>query len=149
VTAEPRHCIKCGREIGPDETLCEICNRAGMATPSATQYHGTVAAAIIAAVVALAFAAGFSLRGIGPWSADVLEVDAAGAEGVTVTVGVTNEGTRAGSAKCQIQAFDAAGSRIRAVSFTSQRIEGGAQVTAQERLPGLEQEPARVTVACS
>jgi predicted nucleic acid-binding Zn ribbon protein len=149
VTVEPRHCIKCGREIGPDETICEFCNRAGMATPSATQYHGTIAVAIVAAVAVLAFAAGLSLRGIGPWSADVLEVRASSAQGVTVTVGVTNEGTRAGSAKCQIEAFDAAGSRIRAVSFTSQRIPGGAQATAEERLPGVQEEPASVTVDCS
>jgi hypothetical protein len=149
VTDEPRHCIKCGREIGPEETLCEICNRAGMATPSATQYHGTVAVAIVFAVAALAVAAGLSLRGIGPWSAEVLEVQAAGADGITVTVGVTNEGTQPGNAKCQIQAFDAAGSRMRAVSFVSERIGGGEQAVASERIQGLAEEPARVTVACS
>ena len=33
---ELRRCIKCGREVGPDESICEVCNRAGMATPSAT-----------------------------------------------------------------------------------------------------------------
>jgi hypothetical protein len=149
VTDEPRRCIKCGREVGPDETLCEVCNRAGMATPSATQYHGTVAVAIVLAVVALAVAASVSLRGIGPWSAEVLEVNVAGADGVTVTVGVTNEGTQPGNAKCQIQAFDAAGSRMRAVSFVSARIGGGEHAVASQQIRGLAEEPARVTVACS
>lgn len=149
MTVETRRCIKCGREVGPDETLCEVCNRAGMATPSATQYHGTVAAAIVLAVVALAVAAGFSLRGIGPWQAEVIEVRDAGVDGIVVTVAVANEGTRTGSAKCQIEAFDAAGSRLRAVSFVSQRIDGGERVTAEERLPGLGEEPASVIVACS
>jgi hypothetical protein len=149
VTVETRRCIKCGREIGPDETLCEVCNRAGMATPSATQYHGTVAAAIVLAVVALAVAAGFSLRGIGPWEAEIVGIRGAGVDGVIVTVAVANEGTRAGSAKCQIEAFDAAGSRLRAVSFVSERISGGERVTTDERLPGLAEEPASVVIACS
>ena len=52
-----RSCIKCGRQIGPDETICEVCNRAGMATPSATQYHGTIVVAIVAGVIIMAIAA--------------------------------------------------------------------------------------------
>ena len=49
-TADPRpmrNCYKCGREIGPDESICRVCNRAGMATPSASQYHGTIVVAIV------------------------------------------------------------------------------------------------------
>ena len=45
--SDERRCIKCGREVGADESICEFCNRAGMATPSASQYHGTVAVAIV------------------------------------------------------------------------------------------------------
>ena len=69
--AEGRHCIKCGREIGPDESICDVCNRAGMATPSASQYHGTVVVAIVLAVAGLAVAASLSLRGVGPYGAEV------------------------------------------------------------------------------
>src|SRR2546430_16569381 len=57
-----RHCYKCGREIGPDETICAICNRAGMATPSATQYHGTIVVAIVTGVVIMAAAPPCPLR---------------------------------------------------------------------------------------
>src|SRR5688500_8181266 len=77
-SAHGRQCIKCGREIGPDETVCEICNRAGMATPSSSQYHGTVAVAIVLAVAALAVAASLSLRGVGPYGAEVSGVTPAG-----------------------------------------------------------------------
>ena len=49
-------------------TRCaQVCNRAGMVAPSASQYHGTVAVAIILAVAGLAFAASLSLRGVGPY----------------------------------------------------------------------------------
>ena len=61
---ERRSCIKCGREVGPDVTICEVCNRAGMATPSASQYHGTVVVAIVLAVAALAIAGIASVRPI-------------------------------------------------------------------------------------
>ena len=42
----PGRCLKCGRPIDPEETMCEVCNQAGMTSPAATQMHGTVAVAI-------------------------------------------------------------------------------------------------------
>src|SRR5919106_1817493 len=102
--ADGRHCLKCGREIGPDESICEFCNRAGMATPSASQYHGTIVLAIVLAVVGLAIAASLAQRGIGPFVADVRSIAPAD-PGYTITYTVTNEGTTAGRAKCQIVAL--------------------------------------------
>src|SRR3712207_6234196 len=112
-TEPSNHCIKCGREIGRDESICEFCNRAGMATPSASQYHGTVAVAIVAAVVGLALAASLSLRGVGPYEAEVRAVAPAEPAGFTVSYAVTNEGTSAGRAKCQITAVGAGGEQLR------------------------------------
>ena len=146
--AEVRHCIKCGREIGPDETLCEVCNRAGMSTPSASQYHGTVAAAIVLAVVGLAVAASLSMRGMGPYAGEVPGVEPAD-PGYTITFTVRNEGTSAGRAKCQLVALDEGGARIRAVATVTDRIEGGATVEQTETIPGLAEEPARVTISCT
>ena len=146
--AEVRHCIKCGREIGPDETLCEVCNRAGMSTPSASQYHGTVAAAIVLAVVGLAVAASLSMRGMGPYAGEVRGVEPAD-PGYTITFTVRNEGTSAGRAKCQLVALDEGGARIRAVATVTDRIEGGATVEQTETIPGLAEEPARVTISCT
>ena len=148
-SAEERRCIKCGREIGPDETLCEICNRAGMATPSASQYHGTVAAAIVLAVVALAIAASLSMRGIGPYVAEVKEVTPSDPAGYEVTYAVTNEGTRPGRAKCQLVALSETGQRLRTRTTLTARIDGGATAQESETLPGLEAEPNEVTVTCS
>jgi hypothetical protein len=146
--ADARRCIKCGREIGPDESICEVCNRAGMVTPSASQYHGTVVAAIILAVVGLAIAASLSLRGVGPYQAEVRGVASAD-PGYAITFAVTNEGTRPGRAKCQLRALDGAGQRLRTANTVTAQIEGGATAEVTHEIPGLEQEPASVTVTCS
>ena len=148
-TREPGRCIKCGREIDPDESVCEICNRAGMTPPSASQYHGTVAAAIVLAVVALAVAASLSMRGVGPYSARVRDVVPADPIGYAITVAVTNDGTSAGRAKCQLVVLDAAGRRTRTVNAITDRIDGGATTAVTEKIPGLEDEPATVTATCS
>ena len=146
--AEPRHCIKCGREIGPDESICEVCNRAGMASPSASQYHGTIVVAIVLGIAGLAIAASLSLRGIGPFVADVRSVDPAD-PGYSITYAVTNEGTRAGRAKCQIVALGPNGDRLRARSTVTVQISGGETAEQTETIAGLEAEPASVSVTCS
>lgn len=145
---EPRHCIKCGREIGSDESICETCNRAGMATPSATQYHGTVVAAIIAAVAVLAIAGSLSLRGVGPYEAEVRAVDPSD-PGYAITYAVTNEGTKQGRAKCQLVALGDTGQRLRTRSTLTEPITGGHTAVLTESIPGLETEPAQVTISCS
>ena len=144
-----RHCIKCGREVGPDESICAVCNRAGMVTPSASQYHGTIVAAVVLAVAALAVAASLSLRGVGPYAAEVTGVADERPVGYAVTFAVTNEGTNPGRAKCQVVAFDGSGQRLRARNAVTEQIAGGASIQAEATLPGLEDDPADVTVTCS
>ena len=143
-----RQCYKCGREIGPDETICEVCNRAGMATPSATQYHGTMVVAIIAGVVALALWGGLAIRGVGPYRAEVQSFTAAPPDGALVQALVTNEGTGQGYAKCRLEAVDAAGSLLRSATVTWGPLAGGETRAFQERLPGLPRLPASVEISC-
>ncbi|TMB56003.1 MAG: hypothetical protein E6J47_05910 [Chloroflexi bacterium] len=144
-----RHCYKCGREIGPDETICAICNRAGMATPSATQYHGTIVVAIVAGVVIMAIAASLSLRGIGPFAAETVSSRASPPDGVLVTVRLANEGTKAGRASCLLVALDSAGGRLASHSVVSPQVGAGTAITFDERIPGLPASPSEVTVSCS
>ena len=146
---ESRSCIKCGREVGPEETICEVCNRAGMATPSASQYHGTVVVAIVLAVAVLGIAASLSLRGVGPYGAQVLHVEPADQAGFAITYAVTNEGTKAGRAKCQLVALDATGQQLRTRGTVTSQIAGGASAELTEIVPGLQEEPASVSVSCS
>jgi len=143
-----RQCIKCGRQIGADETICEVCNRAGIQTPSASQYHGTVVAAIVLAVVGLAVAASLSLRGVGPYSAEVRGIAPAD-PGYSFTYAVTNEGTRPGRAKCQIIALGADGDRLRSRNTVTSQIAGGSTAELTEIIPGLEIKPDRASVSCS
>ncbi len=145
----PRNCYKCGRQIGPDETICDVCNRAGMATPSATQYHGTIVVAIVAGVALMAIAASLSLRGIGPFQGEALGWSSDPPDAVVVELQVTNEGTRAGRAKCQVTARDASNLVLRIRSTVSPQVNGGGTVTFSERIPGLSRAPASVDVSCS
>ncbi|HEV8252397.1 MAG TPA: hypothetical protein VGQ66_03365 [Candidatus Limnocylindria bacterium] len=144
-----RNCYKCGRQIGPDQTICEVCNRAGMATPSATQYHGTIVVAIVAGVVLMAIAASLSLRGIGPFRGEVLGWESAPPDAIVVELQVTNEGTQTGRAKCQLTARDGSNLVLRIRSTVSPQIEGGGTVTFSERIPGLPLAPATVAVSCA
>ncbi|MCV0402988.1 MAG: hypothetical protein K5924_04660 [Chloroflexi bacterium] len=147
--ADVRHCIKCGREVGPEESICAVCNRAGMTAPSASQYHGTVAVAIVLAVAALAFAASLSLRGVGPYEGSVVGVAPADPVGYTITYAVTNEGTQPGRAKCQLVALDDGGRRLRTHGTVTSQIPGGESAELSATVPGLEVEPATVTIRCS
>ncbi len=146
---ETRHCIKCGREVGAEMSICDVCNRAGMATPSASQYHGTVVAAIVVAVAGLAFAASWSLRGVGPYAAQVRGVEPADPIGYAITYAVTNEGSNPGRAKCQLVALGSGGERLRARATITDRIAGGATSELVETISGLQEEPDTVTVSCS
>jgi hypothetical protein len=144
-----RHCIKCGREVGPDESLCEVCNRAGMVAPSASQYHGTMVVAIIAGVVALAIWASLSMRGVGPYEARVTEMQPAPPGAVAVTIEVRNVGTARGYGKCQLRALDGAGRTLRVQPVSAGPLEGGASGTFSARISGLAELPDSVTVSCT
>jgi hypothetical protein len=120
-----------------------------MATPSASQYHGTVVVAIVLAIAGLAFAASLSLRGVGPYGAEVRGVEPADSISYAVTYAVTNEGTKPGRAKCQLVALDADGRQLRTRSTVTSQIAGGSTVELTEAIPGLEVEPATVNVRCS
>ena len=145
----PRNCIKCGREIGPDESICAVCNQAGMATPSASQYHGTMVVAIIAGVIGLAIWASLAMRGVGPYSAEVLSVQAGGPNAATVRFTVENQGTSRGSATCRLEARDANGFPVRATSVTTGQIDGGQTETFTDQIDGLPQLPASVVASCT
>jgi uncharacterized OB-fold protein len=147
-TRPPRNCIKCGREIGPDESICEVCNRAGMATPSATQYHGTIVVAIVAGVALMAIAASLGLRGVGPFTGSEVAVRLGTQGTVVATVRIANEGTKAGRATCQLTAHDAAGHTLGVATTITGEIAGGRSLTYDELIPGVDGLPASVTVRC-
>ncbi len=144
----PGLCLKCGRPIDPEETMCEACNRAGMTAPSATQMHGTVAVAIIAAVVGMGVVAGLLVGGAGPYAAEVLAVQPVAEASVVVTVEVANEGTREGRARCELTALDAVGVPVARTVALSPAVPPGDMVPFDAQIPGLTTDPTRVEVQC-
>jgi predicted nucleic acid-binding Zn ribbon protein len=148
-TRPSRHCIKCGREIGPDESICAVCNRAGMATPSASQYHGTMVVAIIAGVAALAIWASLAMRGVGPYQASVIGFEPAPPGAIEVSLEVTNLGTARGYGKCQLRALDGGGGVLRVQPVSAGPLEGGDTRTFHQRISGLAELPVEVTVSCT
>lgn len=144
----PRTCYKCGRQIGPDQTICDVCNRAGMATPSATQYHGTIVVAIVAGIAIMAVAASLAMRGVGPFEGKVVRWSADPPDGVVVRLQVANQGTKGGRAKCELSALDTEGLVLRQVSSLAPAVAGGRATTYEERMPGLPETPASISVTC-
>ena len=100
---EPTHtCIRCGREGVPaDAGLCELCNPLELSQPSATQMHGIAALGIIAFIVVLAVVGRAALSGTGPFEGQVGGV-AVAADGLSVTLRVTNQGSKAAATTCEI-----------------------------------------------
>lgn len=148
MTADGRHCIKCGRPVSDDVSICAVCNRAGMQTPSASQYHGTIVVAIVLGVIGLAVAGSLAVRGVGPFRGSAVAFAAAESGGIEVTVEVVNEGTRAGIATCQIVARDGAGRRVGSSTAVSPSLGAGERLVFAERLPRLDGEPAEIAVDC-
>lgn len=100
---EPTHpCIRCGREGVPaDAGLCEFCNPLELSQPAATQMHGIAALGILLFIVVLFVVGRAVITGAGPFTGQVANV-APYAEGLAVTLVVTNEGTKAGAITCWV-----------------------------------------------
>ena len=64
----------------------------------------------------------------------------------TISFAVTNEGTNPGRAKCQLTAQAENGQRLRTANTISEQIPGGETAEQTERIPGLEEEPASVSI---
>jgi len=118
VPAEQTHpCVRCGRQVSLDVSLCEFCNPLGLSQPAASQAHGTVFVAIVAAVVLLALAGRLALSGVGPFHGQVAAVTPS-ATGLLVALTVHNDGTKEGSTTCRITETARAGTGPAAVVLT-------------------------------
>ena len=144
----PGRCLKCGRPIDVEETMCEVCNRAGMIAPAATQMHGTLAVAIVGSVIGMGVLASLLVGGAGPFTGDVLAVGPVAEASVVVTVLVDNQGTRAGRARCELTAVNGAGSPVARTVALSPEVPPGQSVPFDAQIPGIAADPAEVVVRC-
>jgi hypothetical protein len=115
---EPTHpCVRCGRPVTLDESLCEFCNPLGLSQPATSQAHGTVFLAIVGAVVLLAVAGRLALSGVGPFHGEVSAVTPSGG-GLAVALTVHNAGSKEGSSTCRITESERGGTGPAAVLLT-------------------------------
>jgi hypothetical protein len=140
-------CARCGAAVPLDVGLCERCNPLGLKDSASSQVHGTVFVAVGMAIVGLALIAHFAVAGIGPFTAAVVDVAAAG-DGLNVSLQVTNEGTSPGTTTCRISdpALNGGGQRA---FVMSPRIEPKATVTFGQTITGFGAQPRPLAVECS
>lgn len=144
----PTHgCVRCGRPVPVSVALCEACNPLGLAQPAASQAHGTVFLAIGVAVLGLALLGRLAMAGIGPFRGSVVAV-APAADGLVVTLAVTNEGTRAGATTCRIYDPSLPGIGPESAQVLSPRIEPGATVTFTKTIAELGSVPRPLAAEC-
>ena len=144
--AQTHACVRCGRPVALDVGLCEQCNPLGLKDSSASQVHGTVVIAVLLAFVGLAVIARLALSGVGPFPATVVSAVPA-ADGVEVTLTVTNEGTGAGQTTCRvIDPADRSGGE--SAFLLSPRIEPGQTVTFTKTVTVLGTDPGPLDVSC-
>ena len=139
-------CVRCGRPVPLDVAMCERCNPLGLSQPAATQVHGTVAVALLVAVVVLAVFARATLSGVGPFRASIEAVEPE-ASGLTITLNVSNEGSRAGSTTCQLTVAARRGTGGSAVVVTPQ-IEPGTSRSFSRSIDEFGSEPVELAIAC-
>lgn len=139
-------CVRCGAPVPLDVAMCERCNPLGLSQPASTQAHGTVFLAVAVAVIGLALLGQFVLAGIGPFSTEVVAT-APDPRGVSVTLTLTNEGSRAGMATCRV--YDPSlGIGPETAFFQSPRVEAGETVTFSKLVTELGTEPQGITADC-
>jgi hypothetical protein len=145
--SEPTHpCVRCGRPVALDVSLCETCNPLGLEQPATSQVHGTVFVAIVIAVIVLAVAGRAVLSGIGPFRAQVVEVLPTGSA-LSITLEVANDGTRNGATTCQLT--DASSPGIGAsVVVQSPQIAPGQAARFGTTTDRFGDQPVALSVVC-
>lgn len=146
VPAPTHACVRCGAPVPLDVAMCERCNPLGLSQPASSQAHGTVFLGIVLAVVGLALAGRLALQGVGPFSASVSSVSAAEG-GLSVTLRVRNDGSRAGATTCRIS--DRAGPGTRAGFVTTPNLDPGETLTVTATVTELGTEPRLLSAECS
>jgi predicted nucleic acid-binding Zn ribbon protein len=145
--AEPTHpCVRCGRPVSLDESLCEQCNPLGLSQPATSQAHGTVFLAIAGAVLALAVAGRLAIAGVGPFRGEVSAIQPT-ASGLAVTLTVHNDGTSSGATTCRVTETARNGTGPAAV-IVSPAIEPGSSKTFSTPTTQFGTDALPLTVAC-
>jgi hypothetical protein len=139
-------CARCGAPVPLDVGLCERCNPLGLRDVSSSQAHGTVFVAVGLAVLVLALVGVLSVKGIGPFPAEVVAFHPAG-DGFVVSVKVTNSGTSLGSTTCRISDPDGAAGLTAFIQ--TPRIAPGTTEAFDATVTGIGTKAKSLAIECS
>ena len=132
--------------MGEGIGLCERCNPLGLRDSAASQVHGTVFGVVAIAIVLLLVFARLSIAGSGPYLA-ILSAPTPTADGLALTITVTNHGTDAGQTTCRI--VDVADRGVSRSAFRlSPRIEAGQTLSFPTVVTEFGSEPRELAVTC-
>lgn len=135
-TEQTHPCVRCGAPIPLADGMCERCNPLGLRQPASSQAHGTVFIGIVVAVIVLAVLGKIALAGVGPFSGEVTAVIATPPD-LTVTLTVTNHGSRAGATTCRVFDLNDPGIGPDAAYVLSPQVPAGGTVAFSKEVATL------------
>ena len=141
-------CVRCGAQIPLEDAMCERCNPLGLRQPSNSQAHGTVVVGIGIAVLVLAVLGRIALSGIGPFDGTVAGV-ASDPPNLTVTLTVTNHGSRDGSVTCRVYNPTNAGITPSDAYVLSPTIPAGGTISFSKLVTEFGSTPRTLEADCS
>ncbi len=150
---EPQdRCVRCGRPVPAGVSLCKADNPARIASPSATQAHGTILIGVIVGFVLFAFAARLATGTGGPFEASIQGRASRADGGAEVVIRVVNSGESAATATCRVTRDGLA--RQEDYTFRTERLDPGATVDLPRSLPAPAPGTApydveRLTISCT
>lgn len=145
-------CVRCGRTVPAGVSLCQSDNPARIASPSATQAHGTILIGVIVGFVLFALAGRLATGTGGPFEASIEGRSSRSDGGAEVVVRVVNSGESAATATCRVTRDGLA--RQEDYTFRTERIEPGATVDLPRSLPApgsgaVPYDLERLTISCT
>ena len=144
-------CFKCGRPTPVGVSLCDRDNPGKIKSPSSTQVHGTILIGVLGGFIALLVVFRLVSNGVGPFPASVAGVATRADGGLDVVVSVTNDGTKASGASCNVSPGGAPG--YTDYVFFTEPIPAGTTQQFAKSLPAPDNGPAlpgaNVIVRCN
>ena len=144
-------CVRCGRPTPPGVSMCEADNPGNIASPSATQMHGTILVGVVLSAVGFLLLARLLVGSGGPFAATIVGRATLPGGGTEVAIRVANQGSSDGIATCRITRDGAA--RPDDLSFRTERIPAGESVDLTRVLPSNNPrppyDPNRMTATCT
>ncbi len=132
-----RKCLRCKRPVVEGVSICGACNQAGLPTPSASQFHGTLAVILIVLVLGAALIAPRVLGGPSGQSgfkAQVVDQFKQSPDALTAVVQVQNSGNNSAHGNCRVIAESESGGVLATAQVPTPEIGPGEIVPVQAQL---------------